>query len=110
MVIYAADDLGASAIFYEVMHRITIYTTDPCSFCARVKGLLQTHGAEFSEVNLTKDPDGRAELVLRTGMMSFPQVLLDGQLLGGFAELLAAAESGELERLLSAGGAESGAR
>jgi glutaredoxin 3 len=92
------------------MHEVTIYTTDPCSFCAGVKGLLKTHGAHFSEVNLTKDPAGRAELVLRTGMMSFPQVLLDGQLLGGFAELQAAAESGELERLLSADGAESGAR
>jgi glutaredoxin 3 len=83
------------------MRRITIYTTDPCSFCARVKGLLKTHGAQFSEVNLTKDPAGRAELVAHTGMMSFPQVLVDGELLGGFAELQAAAENGELEQLLS---------
>jgi glutaredoxin 3 len=83
------------------MHRITIYTTDPCSFCARVKGLLKTHGAQFSEVNLTKDPAGRAELVTHTGMMSFPQVLVDGELLGGFAELQAAVENGELEQLLS---------
>jgi glutaredoxin 3 len=84
------------------MHEITIYTTDPCSFCARVKGMLTTHGATYSEINLTKDPVGRAELVRRTGMMSFPQVLVDGQLLGGFAELQAAVETGELEQLLSA--------
>jgi glutaredoxin 3 len=66
-----------------------------------VKGLLETTGAEFSEVNLTKDPDGRTELALRTGMMSFPQVLVDDRLIGGYAELLAAAESGELDDLLA---------
>jgi glutaredoxin 3 len=84
------------------MSRITIYTTDTCSFCSRVKGLLQTCGAEYEEINLTRDPDGRAELSLRTGMMSFPQVLIDGRLIGGFAELHAAAESGRLDELLTA--------
>jgi glutaredoxin 3 len=81
------------------MREITVYTTDSCSFCSRVKGLLDTHGLTFSEVNLSRDPAGRAELVSRTGMMSFPQVLIDGKLLGGFAELQTAAESGTLERL-----------
>jgi glutaredoxin 3 len=84
------------------MSRMTIYTTDTCSFCSRVKGLLQTHGVEYEEINLTRDPDGRAQLAKRTGMMSFPQVLIDGRLIGGFAELHAAAESGQLAELLAA--------
>jgi len=81
------------------MRGITVYTTDPCSFCARVKGLLKSRGLEFSEVNLTKNPEGRMELVQRTGMMSFPQVVVDGELLGGYAETLTAAESGRLDEL-----------
>jgi glutaredoxin 3 len=84
------------------MAKITVYTTEPCSFCTRVKGLLEAHGAEFAEVNLSKDPAGRIELVQRTGMMSFPQVLVGEKLLGGFSEVQAAADSGELERLLAA--------
>jgi glutaredoxin 3 len=84
------------------MSRITIYTTEPCSFCARVKGLLGTRGLQFTEVNLDKDPAGRVELAARTGMLSFPQVVVDGELLGGFAELQAAAESGRLDELLPA--------
>jgi glutaredoxin 3 len=83
------------------MSRITIYTTDTCSFCSRVKGLLQTHGVVYEEVNLTRDPDSRAELSQRTGMMSFPQVLIDGRPIGGFAELHAAAESGQLDELFA---------
>jgi glutaredoxin 3 len=84
------------------MREITVYSTDPCSFCARVKGLLESHGVRFTEINLSKDPQGRIELAHKTGMMTFPQVLIDGELLGGFAEVKAAAESGRLEELLTA--------
>ncbi len=84
------------------MSPVTVYTTEPCSFCARVKGLLRSRGVEFSEVNLSKDATGRVELARRTGMMSFPQVLIGDRLLGGFAELQAAADSGTLDELLAA--------
>jgi glutaredoxin 3 len=84
------------------MSKITVYTTDPCSFCNRVKGLLTSRGLEFTEVNLTKDAAGRVELARRTGMMSFPQVLVDDQLLGGYAEVQQAADDGRLDELLAA--------
>jgi glutaredoxin 3 len=83
------------------MAAVTIYTTDPCSFCARVKGMLTSRGVDYSEVNLTKDPAGRLELVQKTGMMSFPQVIVGEKLVGGFNELLAAEQDGRLEELLS---------
>jgi glutaredoxin 3 len=83
------------------MSEVTIYTTEPCSFCARVKGLLEARGVEFAVVNLSKDPAGRTALAQRTGMMSFPQVTVGDRLLGGFAELQAAADSGRLEELLT---------
>jgi glutaredoxin 3 len=82
--------------------QIIVYTTEPCSFCARVKGLLRARGLEFIEVDLVKDPAGRVELASRTGMMSFPQVVVGEELLGGYAETLSALESGRLEELLAA--------
>jgi glutaredoxin 3 len=84
------------------MPPITVYTTDPCSFCARTKGILKARNIEFVEVNLSKDPVGRAELARKTGMMSFPQVMVDGKLIGGFAELHAAVEDGSIDDLLPA--------
>ena len=83
------------------MARVTVYSTEPCSFCRRVKGLLEARGVEFSEINLAKDPEGRVELARRTGMMSFPQVLVDDELVGGYAELQDAAASGRLAELLA---------
>jgi glutaredoxin 3 len=82
--------------------QITVYTTEPCSFCGRVKGLLKARGLEFSEINLSKDVAGRVALVGRTGMMTFPQVLVGDELLGGYSETLRALESGRLDELLAA--------
>lgn len=81
--------------------RVVVYSTDPCSFCARVKDMLDKRGVDFVEVNLTKDPAGRVELVEKTGMMSFPQVVVAGHLVGGFNELLAAEQDGRLDELLA---------
>jgi glutaredoxin 3 len=86
------------------MSEVTVYTTEPCSFCARVKGLLKSRGIEFSEINLSKDPEGRSELARNTGMLSFPQVIIDGELVGGFTEVQAAAESGRLDEMLEGSG------
>jgi glutaredoxin 3 len=98
----AGDGSQTAAILSEVMGKVTVYTTDPCAFCARVKGLLKSRGVEFAEVDLSRNPEGRVELAQRTGMMTFPQVIVDGELLGGFTEVQAAAESGRLDELLAA--------
>lgn len=82
------------------MRSITVYTTEPCAHCRNAKALLERRGIAFEEVNLAKDPDGRIELASRTGMLTFPQIIVDGEPLGGFNELLAADREG---RLASAG-------
>jgi len=84
------------------MANITVYTTEPCSFCTRVKQLLTARGYEYSEINLARDPDGRAQLVELTGMMSFPQVIVGDHLVGGYDQTAAADQSGELAKLVAA--------
>jgi len=84
------------------MAEITVYTTEPCSFCVRVKQLLKQRGVEYQEINLSKDPEGRAQLVERTGMLSFPQVVIGDQVIGGFRETYEADRSGRLRELLAA--------
>jgi len=84
------------------MSQVVVYSTDPCAYCARAKMLLRAKGIVFDEVNLARDPDGRIELAHRTGMMTFPQILIDGELIGGYTELQAAAASGRLDGLTDA--------
>jgi glutaredoxin 3 len=84
------------------MSPVTMYTTDACPFCIRAKALLAKRGIEYDEINLARDPDGRAELVERTGMYTFPQILIGDEAVGGFAELVAADRAGRLAELLVA--------
>ena len=84
------------------MNRLTVYTTEPCGYCRTAKALLDKRRIPYDEVNLSKDAEGRSELVARTGMMTFPQVIVDGEPLGGFQELAAADRDGRLAALLVA--------
>ena len=81
------------------MAEIIVYSTEPCSFCARAKELLAKRGIAYEEINLAKDPEGRAALLARTGMLSFPQIVVGDEVLGGFRELVMADQSGRLEEL-----------
>jgi glutaredoxin 3 len=84
------------------MNKIKLYSTDACSFCVRAKALLDARGLAYEEINLSRDPDGRAELGRRTGMLSFPQIVIAEELIGGFMELVAADRAGRLRELAAA--------
>jgi glutaredoxin 3 len=79
--------------------KITVYSTEPCSFCVRAKELLELRQIAFEEINLAKDPAGRLELVEKTGMLSFPQIVVGEEVIGGFQELVQADRSGRLAEL-----------
>jgi glutaredoxin 3 len=81
---------------------VTLYTTEPCGFCRQAKALLQARGVDYVEVNLAKDPAGRADLIALTGQMTFPQIVVGPRAIGGFRELLEAERAGTLEELLAA--------
>jgi glutaredoxin 3 len=81
--------------------RVTLYTTEPCGFCRQAKALLKSRGVSYAEVNLARDPVGRADLVAQTGQMTFPQIVVGQRAIGGFRELLEADRAGVLEALLA---------
>jgi glutaredoxin 3 len=84
------------------MKPVTLYTTDACPYCMSAKKLLAKREVQYTEINLARDPDGRAALTEKTGMYTFPQIVIDGESIGGFQELLAADRAGRLPELLTA--------
>jgi glutaredoxin 3 len=84
------------------MKPVTLYTTEHCPFCTSAKKLLAKREIEYTEINLARDPDGRDQLIEKTGMYTFPQIVIDGESIGGFQELLAADKAGRLPELLTA--------
>lgn len=67
-------------------HDATVFTREGCPFCVRAKGLLRDAGIEFEELVLNRD---YAEQTLRavSGGHTYPQVFVDGKLIGGSDDL-----------------------
>jgi glutaredoxin 3 len=84
------------------MRTVTLYTTTMCRYCESAKALLGKRGIAYEEIDLARDPDSRQNLIAITGMATFPQILIDGQSIGGFMELRDADRSGRLSQLLAA--------
>ena len=78
---------------------IRMYTTQWCGYCVRAKALLESRGVPYEEVLLDDDPDFRRRLHELTGGWTFPQIVIDDEPIGGYAELWALDKRGELDRL-----------
>jgi glutaredoxin 3 len=79
-----------------------MYTTRWCGFCVRAKTLLDARGVEYDEISLDDEPAFREELFRRTGGWTVPQIVVDGDPIGGYAELWRLDRSGELDEKLAA--------
>lgn len=85
------------------MADIEVYTTKTCPYCVRAKRLLDAKDADYKEIDLTGDDEGRMELLKKSnGMRTVPQIFINGQHIGGYDNLAELEEKGELDALLSA--------
>lgn len=84
--------------------QITMYTSVPCPYCTRAKRLLGAKGVDFEEIPLGRgDVDARRRLAEMTGRMTVPQILVDDRPLGGYDDIKALDDRGELDGLLGIG-------
>jgi glutaredoxin 3 len=84
------------------MARVQIYTTDWCGYCVRAKALLDGKGVEYEEIRVDEDPHFRRRLLELTGNWTVPQILVDGEPIGGYTELWQLDRSGRLDEKLAA--------
>ena len=73
-----------------------------CGFSARAAGALQATGVPFAAVDILPDPRIRQELSAITNWPTTPQLLVDGELIGGSDIVMEMFESGELHQVLGA--------
>jgi glutaredoxin 3 len=79
-----------------------MYTTQWCGYCVRAKALLDGRKLEYDEILLDEDPNFRQKLHDLTGGWTVPQILIDGEPIGGFTELWRLDKSGALQERLAA--------
>lgn len=65
--------------------KVTVYGAVWCKFCDAAKAYLTSHGINFTEKDIDKDPAAKAELAARLpGFRGVPVIDVDGTLLKGF--------------------------
>jgi len=79
---------------------VTIYTTVFCPYCHGAKKFFEQKGIPYEEIDLTGRDNFREFLVDLTGQRSVPQILIHGDPIGGYTDLLKLAETGELDERL----------
>lgn len=71
-----------------------------CGFSAAVVGVLKEMGAPFGSHNILADPDLREGLKEYSSWPTYPQLYVDGKLVGGADIVRAMHASGELKKLI----------
>ncbi|GGW69683.1 hypothetical protein GCM10007158_32750 [Vreelandella hamiltonii] len=84
-----------------------------CGFSAQTVQALMSCGERFAFVNVLDNPDIRAELPKIANWPTFPQLWVEGELVGGCDIVMEMHQSGDLEKLIKeaaqrAGAAENG--
>ncbi|GGZ54454.1 glutaredoxin [Lysobacter xinjiangensis] len=73
-----------------------------CGFSSRTVQALRAAGAtELHTINVLEDPEVRANLPRLSNWPTFPQLFINGELIGGCDITLELLESGELARIVS---------
>ena len=85
------------------MQTVEIYTSPLCGFCHAAKRLLKDKGVSFTEIDVAREPDRRAEMVQRAnGGRTVPQIFVGDIHVGGCDDLYALDRAGKLDPLLQA--------
>ena len=78
------------------MKKVTMYTKPICPYCDKAKELLDSLGIAYEEIDVIDNPELREEAIKKYQWMTVPLILAGDELLGGFDDVDALHEKGEL--------------
>ena len=71
-----------------------------CGFSSRAAQALKDCGASFHSVNVLEDPEIRANLPRYSNWPTFPQLFVNGELIGGCDIIVELHDKGDLARIV----------
>ena len=82
------------------MNTVTLYSTATCPWCVQAENLLNRIGAPVEKIRVDQSPAQLDTMIARTGRRTVPQIFIGAHHIGGFSELHALEQQGELAGLL----------
>ena len=84
------------------MKNITVYMGPMCSYCDAAKRLLNKKNIPFKEINIALEEGKMEEMSKKSnGMKTIPQIFIENSHIGGYDELRALENKGELDKLIN---------
>lgn len=84
---------------------VRMYLTGSCPYCLMAERLLRTKGVTAIEkIRVDLEPARVREMIERTGRRTVPQIYIGATHVGGYDDLAALDEAGELDPLLQTAG------
>lgn len=78
-----------------------LYTVDYCPYCKRALEFLKNHNVKFVNNDITANEDEMLKVLGKKfnikGDVTVPQIVLDGKHIGGYSDMMALYEAGELK-------------
>jgi glutaredoxin 3 len=65
------------------MNKVEIYTSDTCGFCHEAKDFFKENNIEYTEHNISTDPEAKKELI-KKGYRSVPVININGEEMLGY--------------------------
>ncbi|MEM9315534.1 MAG: glutaredoxin 3 [Pseudomonadota bacterium] len=78
-----------------------MYSTRFCPYCMAARRLFAAKDVAYEDIGVDGDPDLRREMTERAGQRTVPQIWIGDRHIGGFTELAALEQQGELDRILA---------
>ena len=83
------------------MKNVTVYMGPRCNFCDAAKRLLKRNNISYNEINIALDEVKREEMLKKSnGKRTIPQIFIEDFHVGGYEELRALENKGELDNLI----------
>ena len=76
--------------------KVTIYSKPQCPFCVQAKALAEREGYELTYKMLDEDFDRETLMETFPGARTFPQIIVDGEKIGGFTDFKALVDATKL--------------
>jgi glutaredoxin 3 len=80
---------------------VVMYSSGWCPYCMRARALFERKGVAFAEIKVDEQPQERDTMLARSGgRRTVPQIFVGDRHVGGFDDLYALDQAGELDKLL----------
>ena len=83
------------------MSKVVVYSKAHCPYCDHAKQLLQKKGVTYTEIRIDQDAAEAKRMIELTQRRTVPQIIINGEAIGGFDDMWALEQSGQLDDRLN---------